>query len=73
MVGRVLTHQPRQLGSQPVLGPDRTLGLEADRRRLLVDYLAGYQHAQLFARPAASPSARTNGAPTNALAIGTCP
>ena len=62
MVGRVLTHQPRQLGSQPVLGPDRTLGLEADRRRLLVDYLAGYQHAQLFARPAASPSARTNGA-----------
>jgi hypothetical protein len=37
--------------SRPVLGPDRTLGLEAGGRRLLVDYLAGYRHAQVFAPP----------------------
>ena len=33
------------------LGPERTLGLEAGGRRLLVDYGDGYRYAQVFAPP----------------------
>jgi len=32
-----------------VLGPDRTLELEAGGRRPLVHYGSGYRHAQVFA------------------------
>ena len=35
--------------SRLVLGPDRTLELEAGGRRPLVHYGSGYRHAQVFA------------------------
>jgi galactose mutarotase-like enzyme len=60
--------------SRPVLGPDRTLGLEAGGRRLLVDYQAGYRHAQVFAPPGGEfVCLEPMAAPTNALGAGTCP
>jgi hypothetical protein len=37
--------------SRPVLAPDRTLGLEAGGRRLLVHDGSGYRHAHVFAPP----------------------
>jgi aldose 1-epimerase len=56
------------------LGPDRTLGLEADGRRLLVDHGAGYRHAQVFAPPGGGfVCLEPMAAPTNALGAGTCP
>jgi aldose 1-epimerase len=56
------------------LGPDRTLGLEADGRRLLVAYGAGYRHAQVFAPPGSGfVCLEPMAAPTNALGAGTCP
>jgi galactose mutarotase-like enzyme len=63
-----------QASSRPVLGPDRTPRPEADRRRRLVDYLAGYRHVQVFAPPGAEfVCVEPMAAPTNALGAGICP
>ena len=54
--------------------PDRSLGLEAAGRRLLVDYGDGYGHAQVFAPPEAGfVCLEPMTGPTGALAAGTFP
>jgi len=56
------------------LGSERTLGLEAGGRRLLVHYGDGYRHAQVFAPPGAEfVCLEPMTVPTNALGAGTCP
>jgi aldose 1-epimerase len=56
------------------LGPERTLGVEAGGRRLLVDGGDGYRHAQVFAPPGGEfVCLEPMIAPTNALGAGTCP
>jgi aldose 1-epimerase len=56
------------------LGPERTLGLEADGRRLLVDYGSGYRYAQVFAPPGGEfVCLEPMTVSTNALGAGTCP
>jgi galactose mutarotase-like enzyme len=54
------------------LGPERTLGLEAGGRRLLVHYGDGYRYAQVFAPPDGEfVCLEPMTAPTNALGAGT--
>jgi aldose 1-epimerase len=56
------------------LGPERTLGLEAGGRRLLVDYGDGYRYAQVFAPPGGEfVCLEPMTVSTNALGAGTCP
>ena len=56
------------------LGPERTLGLEAGGRRLLVDYGDGYRYAQVFAPPGGDfVCLEPMTVSTNALGAGTCP
>jgi len=55
------------------LGPERTLGLEAGGRRLLVRYGDGYRYAQVFAPPGGEfVCLEPMTASTNALGAGTC-
>jgi aldose 1-epimerase len=56
------------------LGPERTLGVEAGGRRLLVAVGDGYRYAQVFAPPGGEfVCLEPMAAPTNALGAGTCP
>jgi aldose 1-epimerase len=55
------------------LGPERTLGLEAGGRRLLLHYGDGYRYAQVFAPPGGEfVCLEPMTASTNALGVGTC-
>jgi aldose 1-epimerase len=56
------------------LGEDRRLGLQADGRRLLVEYGDGYPYAQVFAPAGAEfVCLEPMTAPTNSLGDGSCP